>query len=120
MAAASLFVICPFSLIVSLVMIRWRVPFAWGELGAVMKRSAIVTLITVLGPTAVALYYGGTHDIPVGAGLLGMLTTPFGWILGLRVAKHPLLHEVIRFINFVLVRVFGETTSKRLLTPWFT
>lgn len=120
MAAASLFVICPFTLMSSLVMIRWRVSFTWSELGAVMKSSAMVTLVTALGPTAVALYYGGTRDIPVGAGLLGMLTTPFGWILGLRIARHPMLHEVIRFINFLLVRILGETTSKRLLTTWLS
>lgn len=120
MAAASLLIISPLSLIISLVMIRWRVPFAWDELRAVMSRSAIATLFTALGPAAVAFYCGGMQEIPIGLGILAMLTTPFGWLLGLRIAKHPLLHEVVRVITYVLVRLLGESTSKRWLSPWLS
>lgn len=111
-AAMSLLVTCPLCLLASLIMIRWRVPYTWSELWSVLWRSGVVTLFSALGPAAVALYSGGTQNISIAAGAVGLIAAPAGWLVGLRVAGHPTLPEVARAFDFLLVSVLGTDRER--------
>lgn len=107
MAAASLFLVCPLSGLVAIVMVRWRVPFEWSELWTILWRSGIVALFTALGPAAVAVYCGGTREVSIAAGIVGFVTAPIGWLIGLRVAGHPMLREV-NLVRSVVLTLLSE------------
>jgi len=106
MAAASLMLTGPFCMLVSLVMVRARIPFRWEELWASVWRSGIVTVISAIGPAAVAMAWGGTHNISIAAGAIGLVTAPIGWLAGLYVARHPMLEEVRRAFDYVFAKLF--------------
>ncbi|WP_072393064.1 lipopolysaccharide biosynthesis protein [Hyphomicrobium sp. CS1GBMeth3] len=112
MAAASLLITGPFCLLISLVMVRARVPFAWEELWASLWRSGVVTLFSALGPAAVAIACGGTHQVTIAAGAIGLLTAPVGWLVGLYVARHPMLEEVRRAFDYVLARLSAKVPER--------
>lgn len=105
MAAASLFVTGPFCLLISFVMVRARIPFRWEELWASLWRSGIVTLMSAVGPAAVAIACSGTHNVSIAAGAIGLITAPIGWFAGLYFTRHPMLEEIRRAYAYVLARL---------------
>lgn len=111
MAAASLLLTSPLCCIASIVMVRWRVPFTWSELWTPLWRSAIVALFSAIGPVAVAILSGGTHEVTIAGGVIGFVTSPIGWLLGLRVVGHPILHEVTRAFSYVRGVLLGNASS---------
>lgn len=111
MAAASLLITSPLCGIVSIVMMRWRVPFTWSELWAPVWRSGIVAIFSAIGPAAVAIYAGGTHQVTIAGGVLGFITSPIGWLVGMRLVNHPIFDEVTRAVAYVRGALFGNASD---------
>jgi O-antigen/teichoic acid export membrane protein len=124
-AALSLFIAIPFFLIATFIAVRWRVPFTWRELGSAVKRSAVLALVSAVGPAIVAISSGGTHEISIAGGILGFVLAAIGWFTGLRIARHPMFDEVARAVDFAFAFLTSALGSKaavgderRRWLPW--
>ena len=92
--AASQFLIIPFQTYVALRIIRRHVPFTWGDLLAAVRKSAGVTLCSIVGPLSLIAAHGFDFDLSIAASLLAGALAALGWIGGLRLFRHPMLREV--------------------------
>ena len=92
--AASLYLIAPLQVYVALVFIRRHVPFAWGELAVAIRKSAVVTLCTIVAPAAAVAFSGFRFDLPVPIAVAVGAGAAAGWLAGLAVTKHPLVGEL--------------------------
>jgi O-antigen/teichoic acid export membrane protein len=93
-AALSFFVIVPFQAYVSLYFVRRHVPITWRELANVCWRSAVITLCSAAGPLGVVASLGFRFDISATAALLAGALAAAGWLAGVWLTQHPLLHEI--------------------------
>ena len=93
--AWSAFLTGPIQAGVALVVVRRHVPFAWGELAAAMRRSALVTLCAAAPPLAVLLLTGADLSLTVPEAALAGAGAVLGWLAGLRLARHPFEAEVL-------------------------
>ena len=91
-AAAAWLVIIPFQAYVSIEFVRNYISFDWSAIAQAVKRSAIVSLCTVLGPLVIVISEG-TLAIStlstVAAGLLAAIC----WTAALRFVDHPLIGD---------------------------
>jgi O-antigen/teichoic acid export membrane protein len=107
-AAASLFITCPLGLIASLVVLRWRIPFTRQELLGAVRSSAIVAFFTALAPAIIAILSGGTQKISIMGAAIALVLAGIGWLVGLRIARHPLLDEIGRVRDALVTRLSGR------------
>lgn len=103
--AASLLLTVPFFIVVSLIMVRRHVPFDWSELTDVLGRSGLVAAMSAIGPVAVVLFSGGFYEVSIVGGAIGIGGAGIGWLVGLKVANHPMLGELERLKAVVLKRL---------------
>ncbi len=94
--ALSALVIVPLNGAISLLLARMVVGFRWAEIGVAMRKSAICSLLSAAGPAMVAVGTGRQADMPIWAAMLATLLAAGGWIGGLWLTDHPLLHEIVR------------------------
>ena len=94
--ALSFLIIIPFQAFTSLYYVRKHIAINWNDFVRSLRKSAVATIVTVLGPAAIVLSVGGdtTFEVTVAAVLLSGL----GWIVGLWVTGHPILDEINRGI----------------------
>ena len=114
MAALSYFITVPFYICFSVLMVRRRVPFEWVALLAALKRSAIVSFFSAIGPFVIVVLSGGPYAVSIAQGSLGCVTAFAGWLIGLRVAGHPMLREVQKGSS-LLLDYLPETVT---ITSW--
>jgi O-antigen/teichoic acid export membrane protein len=93
-AAMSLLVIIPFQAYVSIYFVRRHVRVEWSELGAVLWRSAQIAAATALGPLCVVAASGFRFDLSIPAAMVGGVLAGAGWLVAIRLTRHPLLDEV--------------------------
>jgi hypothetical protein len=79
------------------------VPVSLGEFFAALRKSAVVLLTSAAGPIAVLVYSRGAPSI-LEAGLAGLLWAA-GWLLAIRLTRHPILNELGKARGFVLRRL---------------
>jgi O-antigen/teichoic acid export membrane protein len=79
--------------LLSLLVVRSRIKFDWGDLVASLARSVVVTLLAIVGPLAIFLAVQDMTPLLSGAAIL---TAGLGWILGLYISSHPMWSEVCR------------------------
>jgi O-antigen/teichoic acid export membrane protein len=84
----------PLQVAVSLVLIRRQLHFAWLDLGRAVWRSLPVTLGAAVVPGVVVARAGLRADLPLPLLALALGGAGLGWLLGLSVARHPLLEEL--------------------------
>jgi O-antigen/teichoic acid export membrane protein len=94
--ALSTLLIVPLNGLISLWLARMVVGFRWVEVGVAMRKSAICSLLSAAGPAIIVVGAGGHAGMPIGAALLAMALAAAGWIGGLWLTDHPLLHEGVR------------------------
>jgi O-antigen/teichoic acid export membrane protein len=100
-AALSFFLTVPLSEFLVLQAVQRRVGFAWGELGAVLRRSAVVTACSAAGPLALVAAAGFRFDLSIGMAVLAGALGAAGWLVGLRLTRHPLLDELRHVVDAV-------------------
>ncbi len=114
-ATLSLLFTIPMWALASLYVVRKVVPFTFGELWEALRRSAIVALMSCVGPAAVAIWVGGGDHITLFAGVLGGATALGGWLAGLWLTGHSLLGEVRHVTDFltntVSTRIFAKSST---------
>ena len=106
--ALSAFLTGPLQAVVALVIVRRHVPFAWGDLVAGAGRSALVTLCAAAPPLLVVLATGADLSLSVPEAAAAGAGAPLGWLLGLRLARHPFEAEILHL---------GGILRRRLARP---
>jgi hypothetical protein len=82
----------PFAGLLWLLLVRHFLQFGWLELGTAIWRSAIVTLSSAAGPLVVAVASGWEINVPMSGAAAAL--SGAGWMGGLWLTRHPLLHEM--------------------------
>jgi O-antigen/teichoic acid export membrane protein len=93
-AVLSFFVVVPFQAYVSVYFVRRHVPVPWRELADACGRSAVVALCSAAGPLTVVAALGFRLDLPVPVALLAGVLAAGGWLAGVWLTQHPLMHEL--------------------------
>ena len=70
-----------------------------GELIVTCWHSAIVTLFSIVGPLAIALFWNTTAGNQTVQLLVAMLSAVIGWLIGIIVTKHPLYDQLAQFLT---------------------
>jgi O-antigen/teichoic acid export membrane protein len=109
-AALSALVIVPLNGLLSLLLVQHFVGFGWTAFAAALWRSTLAAALSAAGPGFVALAAGGPADISLAGAVVAGVLAGVGWIAGLWVTRHPLLHEMLR----ALAAVRRSRTAARL------
>jgi O-antigen/teichoic acid export membrane protein len=91
--ACGLLIVVPFQAYLSLHFVRRRVSIEAREIALALWRSAIVTAASAAGPATVVIVYGSAV-LSLQAAVLAACLSGIGWLLALRLTRHPLYHEV--------------------------
>jgi O-antigen/teichoic acid export membrane protein len=103
--ALSMFLVVPLEVLVALHFTRRAIPFPLHELVTALAPSAVVTLCSVAGPWLVIAAHGWRFDLAFAPAALAAVLAGVGWLIGLRLAGHPLYVELIRVARAALVRL---------------
>jgi O-antigen/teichoic acid export membrane protein len=95
-AALSTLLIVPFNVLLTLLLVRHFVDFRWSEFAAATRKSAVLSVLSMAGPLTIVIASGRHTDISNGAAIFAVLLCAIGWIGGLWLTRHPLLHELFR------------------------
>jgi O-antigen/teichoic acid export membrane protein len=102
--ALSTLVIMPCNGILAISIARHFLKFRWLDLVVATRKSAAVTVICSVGP-ALILSAHGAPDLGFAATALALVTAGAGWLVGLKVTHHPLLDEILRFVDAIRLRL---------------
>jgi O-antigen/teichoic acid export membrane protein len=97
-----------YAVLVSVIFVRRRIPFAWSELARAMRKSAIVALLSALPPIAMALAVGGMGRITVMEGVAAAVLSGITWFIAINLVNHPIRDEIVQLFNAASKSVFGD------------
>lgn len=83
----------PTNVVLSILVVRQHIGFAWRDLIAAIKTSLCVAVFAAVGPLAVAMTGWKTGHLSSSAVGLAVGLSGLGWFLGLRLTSHPMLLE---------------------------
>lgn len=92
--AASMFIIVPLEVLVSQMLVRRMIPYSLRALFAALWPSFLLTLFSVAGPWMIIAAHGWNFELPLLPAGMAILTSGIGWLIGLRVTRHPLFEEM--------------------------
>jgi O-antigen/teichoic acid export membrane protein len=104
-AALSMLLIVPLNALISMTLARFAVGFRWAEVIMAIWRSAICAAMSAAGPAAILVATGVGADMPIMVAILAGGLAGGGWIGGLWMTNHPLLHEGGRLAGAVRRRL---------------
>jgi O-antigen/teichoic acid export membrane protein len=111
-----MFLTAPISALAAILVVRVFVPFGWGELAKSLHRSAIVALLSAIGPLAVVLMSGGSEEVTIGGAVVALFLAGIGWLGGLVLSDHPFWGEMRAsrdvFLNSPLVAGAADATRR--------
>lgn len=100
--AASKLLTVPFQMMVALAFLRRHVAFGWGQLGAALWKSAVVTFISATGPVCILVLSEFDFDLSIAASVATLFLALAGWVFGVVVTRHPILLEIGKAAETVL------------------
>jgi O-antigen/teichoic acid export membrane protein len=112
--ALSTFLTIPFHVVVGLRLIRRHLQFRWSELAAAVQGSAVVALLSALGPLAVVLAAGGSGNVSILMAAAALALAAIGWAAGLWLSNHPVLYELLQARDALLKSRIGAKLIGRL------
>jgi O-antigen/teichoic acid export membrane protein len=86
----------PFTVCLSVWLVRSLVPFGLLEFAGALKKSAICTMFSAAGPAVVLLTRAQGTDMTIEMLSAVVMSCGVGWVVGLWVSHHPLLQELSR------------------------
>ncbi len=101
----------PFECAVALYFIRQFATFSLAELFGALRPSAVLTLLSALGPLLIVAPRGWGEHLPFGTLMAALVLAVMGWAAGLWLTKHPLLDELRRAGSAGLKRLPGRRSS---------
>ena len=112
--AASKLVTLPFQMVLSFCFVRRHVIFRWRELALALRKSAVVTALSALGPSSVVALSGSHFDLSLPATFVAALLAAAGWLVGALVTRHPVLLELRRVAEVLLETSFVRRLRSRI------
>jgi O-antigen/teichoic acid export membrane protein len=112
--ALSTLVIMPCNGILAISIARHFLRFRWRDLFVATRKSVAVTVLCGLGPALILFAHGGP-DLGVAATALALVSAGAGWLVGLKVTHHPLLDEILRFVDAIRLRL--KPATRRQANP---
>jgi O-antigen/teichoic acid export membrane protein len=106
--ALSTLVILPCNGILAITIARHFLKFRWRDLFVATRKSLAVTVLCVFGPALILFGHGGP-DLGFAATALVLASAGVGWLVGLKVTHHPLLDEIVRFVDAIRLRLKSAT-----------
>ncbi|WFU79154.1 oligosaccharide flippase family protein [Bradyrhizobium sp. CIAT3101] len=100
--------VVPLNALIAVAVVRRYLNFCWGDFFAALRKSALLSLISALGPFFLIHMKGGPDGLSIEAGLLGALLSLAGWSIGLVVTRHPLRRELVRGAKVVKRKIDGR------------
>ncbi|MEP9399957.1 oligosaccharide flippase family protein [Mesorhizobium sp. KR2-14] len=97
--ASSFLLVIPFQAFVSMLIVRRRIAMQWADIAAPLWRSSVVTATTALGPLAVIMATGFRLDLPIWQGIFAGCLAGAGWVMGLKLTRHPLFDELLKTLS---------------------
>ncbi|MBS0240413.1 MAG: oligosaccharide flippase family protein [Proteobacteria bacterium] len=104
-AASAMFIAMPFQAAVSVYFIRRRIQFAWTDIFRILGHAVILAVSAIAGPLTVIAMDGGNFDLSAKDTTASIILSTIGWLLALRVTRHPLLDELLAIGRAVLKNV---------------
>jgi O-antigen/teichoic acid export membrane protein len=108
--AFSTFFTIPFSVGLSMLVVRAHITFAWREFADAITKSAVVAGLSSVGPLAVFAIRGAI-SVPLPQMAMGIMLSGVGWLAGLWLTGHPMLREIrnagANAATFVIARLAG-------------
>lgn len=105
-AAFSTLLIIPFNAFLSVWVVRRFLRFSWRDFGVALRRSIASAVLSTVGPLIIFFMCGGAAAVSIGAAMLAVTFCGIGWLAGLWLTNHPLLHELFRARDVVLQSPF--------------
>jgi O-antigen/teichoic acid export membrane protein len=110
-AALSMLVTVPLQVVVAVAFIRRRVGLTWTEMLLAVRKSFIVSASSGIAPL---LLHCASHrfgsTISIGTLLIGTCLSLSGWLLGLRLTRHPVYSELQRATQKLRAGLKGQGT----------
>jgi O-antigen/teichoic acid export membrane protein len=95
----SLLVTMPFQNFVGLAFLRRTAAFTWDEFLGATRKSAGVTLCATLVPGLQIAAQGFNFEMSIANGIVLGVISIFGWLVGIRLTKHPLGAELTHVVD---------------------
>jgi O-antigen/teichoic acid export membrane protein len=92
--------IAPLHALVSFHFVRQRLAIFWPDLLRAVRPSALVALLSIVGPVAVVMLAGGP-DLSLLEGTVAALLAVPGWLLGIRLGRHPMREELGLLVDLI-------------------
>jgi O-antigen/teichoic acid export membrane protein len=107
----------PVTMLATLFLIRRFVPFQWSELFKVLRKSAVVAILSAIGPALVVLVSGTSANVSIGGAFFALILAALGWLSGLWLTDHPFSREVLlgRDLLFKTALVSNAANATRRL-----
>ena len=97
-AALSTLLIIPFNGLLALGMARRFVGFRWVDVIIATRKSLLATALAAACPLGI-MALQGPADPPIASTIIALLSAAAGWMVGLRLTRHPLLEEMMRAVG---------------------
>jgi O-antigen/teichoic acid export membrane protein len=94
--AFSFWVTIPFQAVVALYLVRRHIRFEWMDVARAVRKSALVTFASMLGPATTAILSPRGFELQIWEALIAVILSGAGWLCGLFLTRHPLLGELRR------------------------
>ena len=107
-AALSTLLILPCNGILAIGIARHFLKFRFSDLFVATQKSLMVTVLCAAGPALIVFAHGGP-DLGTATTVLAVVVAGLGWLLGLKLTRHPLLEEIFRFGGAVRGRLRSWT-----------
>lgn len=115
--AASLLVVAPWQMLVSLVVVRRAIDLRWRDLVKASRASVVLALGTGVGPLGILLLFSPDgYSLGVYPTLAAVALGAAGWLTALRLVRHPIGPEIVdtgRAIAAMVARTAGRRAFGR-------
>lgn len=103
--AASMMILAPFQMAVAFWFVRRAISVSWREMAAASRDSLILALATAAVPLLVILFGGNGFSLNWAQSALAITGGFAGWVLALRVIRHPAGTEIRAVFDMLVVRI---------------
>lgn len=110
MLALSTFVTIPLQLFVTLWFLQKRIQLPYANIARALAPSAALSALSMAGPAVIWAANGFRFEMSVSVVLSICATWVAGWMIGLRVTKHPMASEIVRILS--ALERFAPATSR--------
>jgi O-antigen/teichoic acid export membrane protein len=116
-AALSAIVTVPLNVLLSVMVVRRYVRFAWRDLWLAMRRSMAVAAISSAGPLLIKTVCGWSLDLSIGMAVVAGALAISGWLGGIWATGHPLWAELQHARSKVLKNFYQRRDSGARVQP---